>query len=61
MERVMASHISGTLVPLLKEAGALWLWFWSSINKVNITNWVQNMEIIITRKKEEISLFLISN
>jgi hypothetical protein len=30
MERVMASHISGTLVPLLKEAGALWLWFWSS-------------------------------
>ncbi|KAJ6414763.1 hypothetical protein OIU84_003724 [Salix udensis] len=25
MERVMASHISGTLVPLLKEAGALWL------------------------------------
>jgi glutaredoxin 3 len=27
MDRVMASHISGTLVPLLKEAGALWLWF----------------------------------
>uniref|UniRef100_A0A6N2MLX4 Glutaredoxin domain-containing protein n=1 Tax=Salix viminalis TaxID=40686 RepID=A0A6N2MLX4_SALVM len=25
MDRVMASHISGTLVPLLKEAGALWL------------------------------------
>ncbi|XP_051122481.1 glutaredoxin-C1-like [Andrographis paniculata] len=25
MERVMASHINGTLVPLLKEAGALWL------------------------------------
>ncbi|CAA6667847.1 unnamed protein product [Spirodela intermedia] len=23
--RVMASHINGTLVPLLKEAGALWL------------------------------------
>ena len=27
MDRVMASHISGALVPLLKEAGALWLWF----------------------------------
>ncbi|EPS67459.1 hypothetical protein M569_07317, partial [Genlisea aurea] len=25
MDKVMASHISGTLVPLLKEAGALWL------------------------------------
>ncbi|OMP04342.1 Glutaredoxin [Corchorus capsularis] len=25
MDRVMASHINGTLVPLLKEAGALWL------------------------------------
>ncbi|KAL1553286.1 Glutaredoxin-C5 [Salvia divinorum] len=25
IERVMASHIGGTLVPLLKEAGALWL------------------------------------
>ncbi|KAM7268310.1 hypothetical protein ACFE04_010476 [Oxalis oulophora] len=25
MERVIASHINGTLVPLLKEAGALWL------------------------------------
>ena len=25
MDRVMASHISGSLVPLLKEAGALWL------------------------------------
>ncbi|XP_022889394.1 glutaredoxin-C1-like [Olea europaea var. sylvestris] len=25
MDRVMASHIKGTLVPLLKEAGALWL------------------------------------
>ncbi|KAF3640608.1 Glutaredoxin-C8 [Capsicum chinense] len=25
MDRVMASHISGTLVPLLKKAGALWL------------------------------------
>ncbi|KAI3457805.1 hypothetical protein Pfo_014468 [Paulownia fortunei] len=25
MDSVMASHISGTLVPLLKEAGALWL------------------------------------
>lgn len=25
MERVMASHINATLVPLLKEAGALWL------------------------------------
>lgn len=25
MDRVMASHIGGTLVPLLKEAGALWL------------------------------------
>ncbi|KAF6137958.1 hypothetical protein GIB67_041831 [Kingdonia uniflora] len=25
MDRVMASHISGTLVPQLKEAGALWL------------------------------------
>ncbi|CAN0929186.1 GRXC8 [Linum grandiflorum] len=25
MEKVMASHINGTLVPLLKEAGALWL------------------------------------
>ncbi|WMV07548.1 hypothetical protein MTR67_000933 [Solanum verrucosum] len=25
MDRVMASHINGTLVPRLKEAGALWL------------------------------------
>ena len=25
IERVIASHIGGTLVPLLKEAGALWL------------------------------------
>ncbi|XP_058096194.1 glutaredoxin-C5-like [Magnolia sinica] len=25
MDRVMASHINGTLVPKLKEAGALWL------------------------------------
>ncbi|KAK4788056.1 hypothetical protein SAY86_019375 [Trapa natans] len=25
MDRVMASHINGTLVPLLKDAGALWL------------------------------------
>ncbi|XP_062109545.1 glutaredoxin-C7-like [Humulus lupulus] len=25
MDRVMASHITGSLVPLLKEAGALWL------------------------------------
>lgn len=25
LERVMASHISGELVPILKEAGALWL------------------------------------
>ncbi|GFP98169.1 glutaredoxin-c1 [Phtheirospermum japonicum] len=25
MDRVMAAHISGNLVPLLKEAGALWL------------------------------------
>ncbi|KDP26855.1 hypothetical protein JCGZ_18013 [Jatropha curcas] len=25
IDRVMASHINGTLVPLLKEAGALWL------------------------------------
>lgn len=25
LERVMATHISGALVPLLKEAGALWL------------------------------------
>lgn len=25
MDRVMASHISGNLVPLLKQAGALWL------------------------------------
>ncbi|CAL8993627.1 unnamed protein product [Prunus brigantina] len=25
MDRVMASHINGSLVPLLKEAGALWL------------------------------------
>ncbi|KAL5978838.1 Glutaredoxin-C3 [Asimina triloba] len=25
MDRVMASHINGTLVPLLKQAGALWL------------------------------------
>lgn len=25
LDRVMAAHISGSLVPLLKEAGALWL------------------------------------
>uniref|UniRef100_A0A6H2RX73 Glutaredoxin n=1 Tax=Antirrhinum mollissimum TaxID=162390 RepID=A0A6H2RX73_9LAMI len=25
VDRVLASHISGLLVPLLKEAGALWL------------------------------------
>nr|XP_016492380.1 PREDICTED: glutaredoxin-C1-like [Nicotiana tabacum] len=25
MDRVMASHINGSLVPLLREAGALWL------------------------------------
>ncbi|KAL1565340.1 Glutaredoxin-C5 [Salvia divinorum] len=25
MDRVMAAHIGGALVPLLKEAGALWL------------------------------------
>ncbi|KAF6161557.1 hypothetical protein GIB67_009436 [Kingdonia uniflora] len=25
LDRVMASHINGTLVPLLKQAGALWL------------------------------------
>ncbi|CAH1435150.1 unnamed protein product [Lactuca virosa] len=25
MDRVMAAHINGTLVPLLKKAGALWL------------------------------------
>ncbi|KAH7439791.1 hypothetical protein KP509_04G076700 [Ceratopteris richardii] len=25
LDRVMAAHISGNLVPLLKEAGALWL------------------------------------
>ncbi|XP_012568934.1 glutaredoxin-C1 [Cicer arietinum] len=25
MDRVMACHINGTLVPLLKQAGALWL------------------------------------
>ncbi|XP_059294348.1 glutaredoxin-C5-like [Lycium barbarum] len=25
MDNVMAAHINGTLVPLLKEAGALWL------------------------------------
>ncbi|GJS23018.1 glutaredoxin-C1-like protein [Tanacetum coccineum] len=25
MDKVMASHINGTLVPLLKKAGALWL------------------------------------
>ncbi|PIA41955.1 hypothetical protein AQUCO_02100062v1 [Aquilegia coerulea] len=25
VDRVMASHINGTLVPLLKQAGALWL------------------------------------
>lgn len=25
LDRVMAAHISGELVPLLKEAGALWL------------------------------------
>ncbi|KAL6573219.1 Glutaredoxin-C5 [Orobanche minor] len=25
MDRVMAAHITGNLVPLLKEAGALWL------------------------------------
>lgn len=26
LERVMATHISGELVPILKDAGALWLW-----------------------------------
>ncbi|GJZ65816.1 glutaredoxin-C1-like protein [Tanacetum coccineum] len=25
MDKVMGSHINGTLVPLLKKAGALWL------------------------------------
>ncbi|GAA0152284.1 oxidoreductase [Lithospermum erythrorhizon] len=25
MDRVMAAHINGTLVPMLKDAGALWL------------------------------------
>lgn len=25
MDRVVASHINGSLVPLLKQAGALWL------------------------------------
>jgi glutaredoxin 3 len=25
LERVMATHISGELVPILKDAGALWL------------------------------------
>lgn len=25
MDTIMAAHINGTLVPLLKEAGALWL------------------------------------
>lgn len=25
LDKVMASHISGELVPILKEAGALWL------------------------------------
>eukprot|EP00249_Psilotum_nudum_P027212 c34634_g1_i1 orf=303-614(-) len=25
LERVMSAHISGALIPLLKEAGALWL------------------------------------
>lgn len=25
LERIMATHISGELVPILKEAGALWL------------------------------------
>lgn len=25
MDRVMGAHISGALIPLLKEAGALWL------------------------------------
>ena len=25
LERVMATHISGELVPMLKDAGALWL------------------------------------
>lgn len=25
LEKVMATHISGELVPILKEAGALWL------------------------------------
>lgn len=28
LDRVIAAHISGELVPLLKEAGALWLWDW---------------------------------
>jgi hypothetical protein len=26
LERVMATHITGELVPILKDAGALWLW-----------------------------------
>jgi glutaredoxin 3 len=25
LERVMATHITGELVPILKDAGALWL------------------------------------
>ena len=32
MDRVMASHINGTLVPLLKDAGALWLWMFFSLS-----------------------------
>jgi hypothetical protein len=27
LDKLMAAHISGELVPILKEAGALWLWF----------------------------------
>ena len=26
LDRIMATHISGELVPILKQAGALWLW-----------------------------------
>jgi hypothetical protein len=26
VETLLATHINGTLIPLLKEAGALWLW-----------------------------------
>lgn len=27
LEKVMGAHISGDLVPILREAGALWLWW----------------------------------